>query len=191
VPREQKPALVNGIFQRVAPYYDRMNDVMSTGLHRVWKNVLVKRIAPKADGAYLDVAGGTGDVAFRVLDKMRVAAGGKAPGCLPGGGNKAGVAVAVPGAVTVYDISPEMLEVGKRRAGEMGYGDAAGNSSNLTWVEGDAERLPFGDDSFDAYTIVFGIRNVTDRAAALKEARRVLKPGGRFYCLELSKVVGC
>jgi demethylmenaquinone methyltransferase/2-methoxy-6-polyprenyl-1,4-benzoquinol methylase len=130
-----------------------MNDLMSGGMHRLWKDRFVNRVKPRAGEAILDMAGGTGDVAFRMARR----------GAL----------------VTVADINPDMLEVGKERAARRGL-DALG------WAVENAEKLTFADASFDAYTIVFGIRNVTDIPAALKEAHRVLKRGGRFYCMEFS-----
>jgi 2-methoxy-6-polyprenyl-1,4-benzoquinol methylase len=136
----------------------------------------VEVLRPFAGMRHLDVAGGTGDVAFRVLRAIRAAE-------LAGAARSAALAV-TPGDVTVCDINPDMLEAGKGRAAGAGLAGDAG----LSWVVGNAERLPFDEASFDAYTIAFGIRNVTDRAAALAEARRVLRPGGRFLCLEFSQV---
>jgi demethylmenaquinone methyltransferase/2-methoxy-6-polyprenyl-1,4-benzoquinol methylase len=159
---DDKQGLVDDVFSRVARRYDLMNDLMSGGLHRAWKDALVIAVnPPKGDRPFtvLDVAGGTGDVAFRI-----VAAGGP--------GTK----------VTVCDVNTEMLVVGRKRAQERGLDDA------VTFVEGNAEALAFADKSFDAYTIAFGIRNVPRIEAALSEAYRVLKPGGRFVCLEFSKV---
>ncbi|CAH1677991.1 bifunctional 2-octaprenyl-6-methoxy-1,4-benzoquinone methylase and S-adenosylmethionine:2-DMK methyltransferase [Hyphomicrobiales bacterium] len=160
VPLDEKQTLVNDVFHKVARRYDVMNDLMSGGLHRVWKNALVSSLRPPRDRpfAHLDVAGGTGDVAFRVLD-----AGGPET------------------RVTVLDINGDMLEVGKDRAGAR-YGD------RITFVASNAEALPFGDREFDAYTVVFGIRNVPRIDKALAEAYRVLKRGGRLLCLEFSHV---
>jgi demethylmenaquinone methyltransferase/2-methoxy-6-polyprenyl-1,4-benzoquinol methylase len=159
VPAGAKQGLVNEVFARVARRYDLMNDLMSGGLHRLWKDELVGWLAPPKGAvpyALLDVAGGTGDVAMRVLD----AAG---PGT----------------SAVICDISAEMIEAGRARAG---------GRPRLAFVQGNAEDLPFPDRSFDAYTIAFGIRNVTAIDAALDEAFRVLKPGGRFLCLEFSTV---
>jgi len=158
---EQKQGLVNQVFARVAARYDLMNDLMSGGLHRLWKDDLIAWLAPRNSSQscrLLDVAGGTGDIAARFL---------KAAG-------KGGEAI-------ICDISSEMLEVGRRRA--KGPGRA-----RTRFVQGNAEALPFSEATMDAYTIGFGIRNVTDIAAALAEALRVLKPGGRFLCLEFSQV---
>ncbi len=160
VQKDERQGLVNGVFASVAERYDLMNDLMSGGLHRLWKDDLVSQVnPPKTDTAFrhLDVAGGTGDVAMRVVRR---------------GG--AGVRSAI------LDISPEMLDVGRRRV------EDAGLSAQIALLEGNAEALPFEDKSFDVYTIAFGIRNVTRIDAALSEAHRVLKHGGRFLCLEFS-----
>ncbi len=161
VPLDDKQALVDDVFRSVARRYDLMNDLMSFGLHRAWKDALVTAVNPPKGRpfALLDIAGGTGDVAMRV-----VAAG--------GGKTRA----------TVCDINPDMLAVGRERAEARGLGDA------LTFAEANAEALPFADRSFDAATIAFGIRNVPRIEVALAEAYRVLKIGGRFLCLEFSTV---
>jgi demethylmenaquinone methyltransferase/2-methoxy-6-polyprenyl-1,4-benzoquinol methylase len=161
VPEAEKEGLVRGVFSSVAARYDLMNDVMSGGVHRIWKDAMVEWLNPQPGWRVLDVAGGTGDIAFRISDMAR-ARGGDA-------------------AITVCDINAAMLDEGRRRA-------EAKSEGAIEWVCGDAERLPFPDAHFDAYTIAFGIRNVTHIEAALREARRVLKPGGRFLCLEFSKV---
>ena len=162
VPEEERQTLVNRVFATVAERYDLMNDLMSGGLHRLWKDDLIAALnPPRGDKAYrlLDVAGGTGDVAIRFA---------RASG---------------PNATAVLcDISPEMMMVGRRRV------EHAHLSQRITFAQGNAEELPFPDRSFDAYTIAFGLRNVTDIDRALGEAYRVLKPGGRYYCLEFSKV---
>jgi len=149
----EKTARVGEVFQRVARRYDIMNDAMSLGLHRRWKDRFVAAVRPRPGEAILDMAGGTGDIAFRLA-----AAGAQ---------------------VTVADINPAMLEVGMERAAKRGL-------SGLVWAEENAEKLSFPAAQFDAYTIAFGIRNVTDIPAALAEAHRVLKYGGRFFCLEFS-----
>lgn len=159
VPRAEKEPLVRQVFDNVAGRYDLMNDLMSMGVHRLWKAALVDMVAPREGQALLDVAGGTGDVAFRLQDRAPKAQ------------------------ISVCDINEKMLSVGRDRAID------AGRVAGLDWVVGNAEKLPFADRSFDAYTIAFGLRNVTDIDAALREARRVLKPGGRFFCLEFSQVV--
>jgi len=149
----EKTALVGGVFARVAKRYDIMNDAMSAGMHRLWKDRFVARVKPRAGERILDMAGGTGDVAFRMAAR---------------------------GAdVTVADINPAMLEVGQGRA-------ARRRIDGLVWTEQNAEALTFADRAFDGYTIAFGIRNVTDIPAALREAHRVLVRGGRFFCLEFS-----
>ncbi|WP_139373882.1 bifunctional demethylmenaquinone methyltransferase/2-methoxy-6-polyprenyl-1,4-benzoquinol methylase UbiE [Enhydrobacter aerosaccus] len=159
VPKAEKARMVRDVFESVAPRYDLMNDLMSGGVHRLWKNALVDTVNPRPGEKLLDVAGGTGDIAFRLLQRQ-----------------------AERGDVTVCDINPAMLGVGRDRAIDRGL------LHGLTWATGDAERLPFPDRSFDVYTIAFGLRNVTDIDQALREAYRVLKPGGRYFCLEFSKV---
>ena len=163
VPAAEKAGMVRQVFESVAPRYDLMNDLMSGGVHRLWKNALVDVLNPRPGERLLDVAGGTGDIAFRIV-RRQLAKGGERPD------------------VSVCDINPAMLAVGRDRAVDRGL------LKGLTWTTGDAENLPFPDRSFDGYTIAFGLRNVTDIDKALGEAHRVLKPGGRFYCLEFSKV---
>jgi demethylmenaquinone methyltransferase / 2-methoxy-6-polyprenyl-1,4-benzoquinol methylase len=150
---EEKTARVRGVFSNVASKYDLMNDAMSGGLHRLWKDRFVRRVKPRKGEHILDMAGGTGDIAFRMVDSEAH--------------------------ITVADINPEMLAVGVERAGKRGL-------DGLVWTEANAETLQFPDRFFDAYTIAFGIRNVTDIPKALREAHRVLKRGGRFFCLEFS-----
>ena len=159
VPASEKAGMVARVFRSVAPRYDLMNDVMSAGVHRLWKNALVDMLNPRPGERLLDVAGGTGDIAFRIAKRQGEAAD-----------------------VTVCDVNPAMLAVGRNRAADRGL------VWGLAWTTGDAEDLPFPDRSFHGYTIAFGLRNVTDIDKALREAHRVLKPGGRFYCLEFSKV---
>ena len=166
VAESEKPGMVRAVFDAVAPKYDLMNDLMSAGVHRLWKAALVDWMAPRAGQSIVDVAGGTGDIAFRMLDRMGKQAAGEA--ALP---------------VTVCDINAEMLNVGRNRAVDQG------RLTGVRWVCGNAEALPFPDMSFDAYTIAFGLRNVTHIDRALAEGRRVLKPGGRLLCLEFSKVL--
>lgn len=156
---QEKAGLVRDVFDSVADSYDVMNDVMSFGIHRLWKNRLIRMIRPRPHLHYLDVAGGTGDIAFRI----RKNAG---PDCK----------------ITICDINTEMLRVGRDRAVDQGWMD------DFEWVTGDAEKLPVPDNSVDVYTIAFGLRNVTRIDNALADAFRVLKPGGRFFCLEFSKV---
>jgi len=157
-----RQAKVDGIFASVAQHYDLMNDLMSGGLHRLWKTDLVNWLGPPRSGsrgyAVLDIAGGTGDIAFRIADR--------APAAM----------------VTVLDISGPMLEVGRRRAGDRGDG------GRISFIHGNAEKLPVQAGLFDAVTIAFGIRNVPDRAGALAEMYRVLRPGGRLLVLEFSRV---
>jgi demethylmenaquinone methyltransferase / 2-methoxy-6-polyprenyl-1,4-benzoquinol methylase len=159
VPLDDKQALVDDVFHSVARRYDLMNDLMSVGLHRAWKNALVTAVDPPKNRpfALLDLAGGTGDVAFRVIEA---------------GGTQT--------RVTVCDINTDMLGVGRERAAARGLGDA------VAFAEANAEALPFAAGSFDAVTIAFGIRNVARIERALAEAFRVLKIGGKFACLEFS-----
>ena len=155
---KDKSEKVQGVFSSVASKYDVMNDVMSLGIHRVWKDAMMDWLAPIRGQALLDVAGGTGDISFRFLQR---ASGANA---------------------TVLDLTEPMLAEGRKRA------ETVGISGQLEWVVGDAMALPFEDDSFDVYTISFGIRNVTDPQKALSEAYRVLKPGGRIMVLEFSHI---
>ena len=166
VPEGDKENLVKQVFSSVAARYDLMNDLMSAGVHRIWKDAMVEWLGPRPGWKVLDVAGGTGDIAFRIVEMARQR-------IKQTGGGEAWV--------TVCDINEQMLGEGRRRALEKGEGA-------IEWTCGNAEALPFPDAQFDAYTIAFGIRNVTHIEKALAEARRVLKPGGRFLCLEFSKV---
>jgi len=154
-----KAPLVQGVFDSVARRYDLMNDLMSGGVHRLWKAALIDWLAPRAGQHVLDVAGGTGDIALRILQRAPEAR------------------------VTLADLTEAMVRVGRDRAMD------AGQFGRVAFSVGNAETLAFPDRSFDAYTIAFGLRNVTRIDAALAEARRVLKPGGRFFCLEFSRVV--
>jgi len=154
----EKTGLVRSVFERVADNYDLMNDLMSGGIHRLWKRTLIDMIRPGADMSLLDLAGGTGDVAFRFIE-----AGG--------------------GPVVVCDLTESMLRVGRDRAVDRGL------LGGVEWVVGDAEALPLASRSVDTVTIAFGLRNVTRIDTALREVARVLKPGGRFFCLEFSRVV--
>lgn len=156
---DEKTRLVRGVFDSVAPRYDLMNDLMSCGVHRLWKDRLIRAIRPRESLRYLDVAGGTGDIAFRI----RRAAGPRAQ-------------------IAVCDLDEAMLRVGRDRALNRGWTDG------FSWITGNAEGLPLPDCCADVYTISFGLRNVTRIDTALREAHRVLKPGGRFYCLEFSHV---
>jgi demethylmenaquinone methyltransferase/2-methoxy-6-polyprenyl-1,4-benzoquinol methylase len=158
VDETEKAGLVHGVFTNVASRYDVMNDVMSGGIHRLWKDAMMDWLAPRDGQRLLDVAGGTGDIAFRFLKR--------APGAT----------------ATVLDMTESMLIEGERRS------EAAQLAEKLDWVVGDAMALPFPDNSFDVYTISFGIRNVTRIADALSEAYRVLKPGGRLMVLEFSQL---
>ncbi len=161
VAQAEKAGMVRAVFDTVAPKYDLMNDLMSAGIHRLWKSAMVDWLGPRPGQAIIDVAGGTGDIALRLLERM---------------GDTAQP-------VTICDINAEMLSAGRNRAVDRG------RLAGVHWVCGNAEALPFPDMSFDAYTIAFGLRNVTRIDHALAEARRVLKPGGRMLCLEFSKVL--
>jgi demethylmenaquinone methyltransferase/2-methoxy-6-polyprenyl-1,4-benzoquinol methylase len=157
VRREEKAGMVRAVFDSVAPRYDLMNDLMSLGIHRVWKQIFVTDLRPRAGDTLLDLAGGTGDISF---------------GWLKAGG----------GPVLLTDINAAMLSVGRDRALDRGF------AGDVTLVVADAERLPLPDRCVDRVSIAFGLRNCTDKPAVLREARRVLKPGGRFLCLEFSRV---
>ena len=158
VPESEKAGRVRGVFSSVASKYDVMNDVMSGGAHRIWKDAMMDWLAPRSGQRLLDVAGGTGDISFRFLKRARHAH------------------------ATILDLTNEMLEEGKSRA------EAAQLGGSLDWVVGDAMALPFANNSFDIYAISFGIRNVTRPQDALNEAFRVLKPGGRLMVLEFSQI---
>ncbi len=159
-----KPALVRDVFDRVARRYDLMNDLMSAGVHRIWKDALVARLNPQPGELIVDCAGGTGDLAFRIAKRARAVQ-------LRRGGPDACILVA--------DYNAEMIAAGRER----------GPPPEVIWTVGDAQALPLPNACADAYVIGFGIRNVTDIDQALREARRVLKPGGRFLCLEFSRPV--
>ncbi|TKR64090.1 hypothetical protein L596_024681 [Steinernema carpocapsae] len=165
VDEKEKADKVHKVFANVAEKYDLMNDAMSMGVHRLWKDYYVQRIKPQPTTKMLDVAGGTGDIAFRALRKIQ---------------SKKGAS----GNITVYDINQNMLDVGQKRA----EADPTLDKSKLTWVCGDAEKLPFEDNSFDLYTIAFGIRNCTHVDKVIEEAYRVLRPNGRFAVLEFSQI---
>lgn len=158
VNEDQKANMVHGVFTNVASKYDVMNDVMSVGIHRLWKDAMMDWLAPRAGQRLLDVAGGTGDISFRFLKRA----------------NQTNA--------VVLDMTESMLIEGRQRA------EAGNMAERLDWVVGDAMALPFEDNSFDRYTISFGIRNVTRIPDALKEAYRVLKPGGRLMVLEFSQL---
>ena len=161
---KDKPRLVRGVFDRVARRYDLMNDLMSGGVHRLWKDMAAARMNPQPGEVIVDCAGGTGDMALRYAKLARGAQ-------LRRGGPDANI--------VVVDYNAEMIDAGRQRGG----------APEITWSVGDAQQLPLPDACADAYSIAFGIRNVTDISAALREARRVLKPGGRFLCLEFSRPV--
>ena len=158
IPEAEKAGRVRGVFGSVASKYDVMNDAMSLGIHRLWKDAMMDWLAPRPGQQLLDVAGGTGDISFRFLKR------------------------AGHGHATVLDLTEPMLIEGRKRA------EAEQMADSLDWVVGDAMALPFGDNSFDVYTISFGIRNVTRPQEALNEAFRVLKPGGRLMVLEFSQI---
>lgn len=165
VTASEKTNKVHGVFDSVAPKYDIMNDLMSGGIHRLWKDRFVNTIAPNTTDDILDVAGGTGDIAFRMHKARKKYAAPSKP-------------------ITICDLTHHMLQEGRNRAINQGW------ITPFNWTTGNAEKLPFPDESFDIYTIAFGLRNVTHIDTALEEAFRVLKPGGRFYCLEFSHVKG-
>lgn len=187
---EEKTAKVRGVFDSVADQYDVMNDLMSGGVHRLWKNHLIRKIRPKAGLHYLDVAGGTGDIAFRIKSTIeaqasKLAAPDKSknsdmsmrPRACAHDGQKN-----LQSKITLCDLNWDMLRVGRDRAVDNG------SLNDFDWVTGNAESLPLPANSVDVYTIAFGLRNVTHIDDGLREAYRVLKPGGRFFCLEFSHV---
>jgi demethylmenaquinone methyltransferase/2-methoxy-6-polyprenyl-1,4-benzoquinol methylase len=157
VEKSEKQDMVQQVFTEVAEHYDKMNDAMSLGLHRLWKDEVVEALSPCRGKILLDAAGGTGDIATRFMKK---------------GGEQS----------IVLDLNASMLAAGKERAKDQSYAE------NMYWVEGNAEALPFEDEIFDCYTIVFGIRNVTNIDAALREAYRILRPGGKFVCMEFANI---
>ena len=158
IKEQEKAGRVQGVFNSVSSKYDVMNDVMSLGVHRIWKDMMMDWLAPHDDQKLLDVAGGTGDIAFKFLERSSS------------------------GHATVLDLTTSMLTEGRKRA------EAQQMTNQINWVVGDAMNLPFEDNLFDAYTVSFGIRNVTRPQEALKEAYRVLKPGGRIMVLEFSQI---
>jgi demethylmenaquinone methyltransferase/2-methoxy-6-polyprenyl-1,4-benzoquinol methylase len=165
VPEREKTRRVRRVFESVSDRYDLMNDLMSGGVHRFWKQAMIDWLAPLPGVRLLDVAGGTGDIAFRVIARLGIERVGR---------------------IVVCDLTPDMLEVGRDRAIDQGI--LPGHPGSPRWVCGDAEALPLADRSVEACTIAFGLRNVTRIETALTEARRVLRPGGRFLCLEFSRV---
>jgi demethylmenaquinone methyltransferase/2-methoxy-6-polyprenyl-1,4-benzoquinol methylase len=170
VPEAAKAPLVRALFDSVAERYDLMNDLMSAGIHRWWKAEMVRWLAPRPGQRLIDVAGGTGDIARRALPLVAPRAAEAGPAAAQGG-------------VVVCDANRQMLEIGRARTLDDGV------LGGIEWLVGDAEALPFADRSFELYTIAFGLRNVTRIDLALAEARRVLKPGGRFLCLEFTPEV--
>ncbi|XP_061528603.1 2-methoxy-6-polyprenyl-1,4-benzoquinol methylase, mitochondrial isoform X4 [Phycodurus eques] len=198
VPEAEKAKKVYKVFENVAQKYDLMNDAMSLGIHRLWKDALLHAMHPQPGACLLDVAGGTGDIAFRFLEYVasqkerqarRTAHSMRTPSWqdisdkYSGNEEEEGEKRRLrESRAVVCDINKEMLKVGKEKARHTGV------SAGVSWVVGDGEELPFDDQQFDIYTIAFGIRNVTHVELALQEALRVLKPGGRFMCLEFSKV---
>jgi 2-methoxy-6-polyprenyl-1,4-benzoquinol methylase len=170
VREEDKQPMVASVFHKVAERYDVMNDFMSGGMHRVWKDSFVDTLHPVGPLRVLDVAGGTGDIAFRIAERLST------------GRNAAS---AQDSEIVICDINSSMLQVGRERAEKQ---LPPARAAMFQWVEGNAEQLAFPDNSFDVYTIAFGIRNVTHVDRALAEAFRVLRPGGRFLCMEFSQV---
>ena len=157
VPRDQKASMVRQVFESVAPRYDLMNDLMSLGIHRIWKRIFINAIGASKRETLLDLAGGTGDIAFGALDRGA-------------------------GRVILTDVNPAMLEVAQKRALDRGI------VKGIDFAVVDAEYIPLPDRSVEKISIAFGLRNCTDKDAVLREARRVLRPGGRFHCLEFSRV---
>lgn len=170
VKESEKTEKVYQVFESVANSYDKMNDTMSLGIHRIWKDIFIHRLSPTHGTQLLDVAGGTGDIAFRFLKYLKN---------LP----SADAEKAVSSKVTLCDINQAMLDVGKQRAEALGL-----SGPQIEWLQADAENLPIESNTFTAYTVAFGVRNMTRVDKVLDEAYRVLKPGGRFLCLEFSQV---
>ncbi|XP_047363850.1 2-methoxy-6-polyprenyl-1,4-benzoquinol methylase, mitochondrial [Vespa velutina] len=168
VKESEKAKEVHTVFENIANNYDKMNDIMSLGIHRLWKDIFIQELAPTHGTRLLDSAGGTGDISFRYINFLK---------------NTKNINN-VESYVTVCDINEHMLDVGKIRAEKLGY--TVENNFNIEWKKEDAENLSFPDESFTVYTIAFGIRNVTHIDKVLSEAYRVLKPGGRFLCLEFT-----
>ncbi|XP_045503224.1 2-methoxy-6-polyprenyl-1,4-benzoquinol methylase, mitochondrial [Colias croceus] len=171
IDEEEKTKKVHQVFETVADKYDLMNDVMSLGIHRVWKDIFMQRLAPTPGTKLLDMAGGTGDISFRYINYLR---------------NLGPHAADKQSSVTVSDINQAMLDVGRVRAERQGY--ANDPLVSVDWLCADAEQLPLPDECYTAYTIAFGIRNCTHVDKVLEEAYRVLQPGGRFLCLEFSQL---
>ncbi|XP_069789076.1 2-methoxy-6-polyprenyl-1,4-benzoquinol methylase, mitochondrial-like [Narcine bancroftii] len=194
VPESEKAQKVYKVFQNVAEKYDVMNDAMSFGIHRLWKDSLLHTMNPLPGTKLLDVAGGTGDIAFRFMDYVRSQQEKQSRQAMKLHQSPSWQQISdayqqqkepnsdLESKAIICDINKEMLKVGKQKAEHLNY------TKGLSWVVGNAEELPFDDDKFDVYTIAFGIRNVTHIDHVLQEAYRVLKPGGRFLCLEFSKV---
>jgi len=192
IPKSQKVSMVGSVFTNVADKYDVMNDAMSLGIHRLWKDEFVSILKPTPGSTILDVAGGTGDIAFRMFDSIRTS-----PLFSPVFSSSKGTHTAPdkvspttiqpkPSKIYVCDINPAMIEVGKHRSVEKGY--STSQDPSLEWLVGDAEQLPLPNACVDAYTIAFGIRNCTNVDKVVREAYRVLKRGGRFMCLEFSHI---
>jgi demethylmenaquinone methyltransferase/2-methoxy-6-polyprenyl-1,4-benzoquinol methylase len=177
VAETEKAGRVRSVFESVANRYDLMNDLMSGGVHRLWKAAMIDWLNPRPGMRLLDVAGGTGDIAFRVTERLGEAQPGSIAESIP-----RSIPGSIPGSIIVCDLTPDMLSVGRDRALDRGI------VSGIHWLAGDAEALPLPERCVSAYTIAFGLRNVTHIEQALAEARRVLKPGGRFLCLEFSRV---
>ncbi|XP_013104409.1 2-methoxy-6-polyprenyl-1,4-benzoquinol methylase, mitochondrial [Stomoxys calcitrans] len=170
VKESEKEQKVHKVFEDVAKSYDIMNDAMSMGIHRVWKDIFIERLGPQHGTRHLDMAGGTGDISFRFLKYLQ------------GQPNPKGLK----SHVTVSDINQHMLDVGEERAKKLGLTEEKLSNMTIEWKVADAEKLPFEDNSYNSYTIAFGIRNCTHVDQVLREAYRVLQPGGRFMCLEFS-----
>ncbi|XP_041059219.1 2-methoxy-6-polyprenyl-1,4-benzoquinol methylase, mitochondrial isoform X1 [Carcharodon carcharias] len=194
VSETEKAEKVYRVFKNVARNYDIMNDAMSLGIHRLWKDALIRMMNPLPGTKLLDVAGGTGDIAFRFMDYLRLQHERQSRRAVKSNQSPSWQQISnfyeqqnkydsdLGSKAVICDINKEMLKVGKQKAEQLNY------TEGLSWVVGNAEELPFDDDKFDVYTIAFGIRNVTHIDHVLQEAYRVLKPGGRFLCLEFSKV---
>jgi len=183
VTQQEKAGKVYNVFENVADKYDVMNDAMSLGVHRLWKDFFIQRLKPSAETKLLDVAGGTGDIAYRFLNYLKVKRQLEGRKRYDQSDEHVEADDSRGSKVTVCEINEAMIKQGRQRSEQLGY-----TTKDIAWVQGDAQNLPFDNNTFDAYSIAFGIRNVVNIDKCLSEAYRVLRRGGRFLCLEFSHV---